>query len=197
LHNVRKEFWKLEKKATDKDFLVWNHGTPEEQEANAYCKKRRILEEKMSTEWITENLPYLIVEYDKITSGLILGGYFSDEENSQANEFITKHKVKKIAKDKVATLLLSLGISSITSSLVLSFEFSTAGIVNVIIKCMTLCWHTFMTIRYANDWTIQVTLKDIRFRKGIIQEYEKWVIQEAKNSEQEKETVKLSTNQEV
>lgn len=187
IHNLRKEFWKIDKYATDQDFHIWNHGTEEEKLNNEYCRKRKIIEEKLTREWLDKNLPLMRVEYDKITSGLILGGYFSDEENSQANEFITKHKAKRVAKDKLSTLLLSFGISSFASCLVLNFEFTASGMINVIVKCLILCWHTFMTIRYANDWTIQVTLKDIRFRKGLIQEYEKWIIQEVKAQEEAKQ----------
>lgn len=184
IHNLKKEFWKLDKKSTDKDFFIWNNGTEEEKKENLYCRKRAIIEQKLSKDWLDKNLHLLRVDYDKITSGLILGGYYSDEENNQANEFITKNKVKRVAKDKISTLFLSFGISSFASCLVLNFEFTASGFVNVIVKCLILCWHTFMTIRYANDWTIQVTLKDIRFRKGIIQEYEKWIIQEAKALEE-------------
>lgn len=184
IHNLKKEFWKLDKKATDEDFHIWNYGTEEEKSKNFYCKKRIIIEEKLSKEWLKKNLHLTRVDYDKITSGLILGGYFSEEENGQANEFITKNKVKRVAKDKLSTLLLSFGISSFASCLVLNFQFTASGMINVIVKCLILCWHTFMTIRYANDWTIQVTLKDIRFRKGLIQEYEKWIIQEAKALEE-------------
>lgn len=183
IHNIKKSFWKLDKKATDIDFHVWNHGTEEEKLKNDYCRKRKIIEEKLSKEWIEKNIHLTSVRYDKITSGLILGGYFSEEENNQPNEFITKNKAKRIAKDKLSTLFLSFGISSFTSSLILNFQFSASGLINVIVKCLILCWHTFMTIRYANDWTVQVTLKDIRFRKGLIQEYEKWIVQEVKAQE--------------
>ena len=197
-HNVKKQLFRLEKHAKDKDFIVWNHGTLEEKNNNYYCKRRMILEEKLSKEWMDKNLPFLLVHYDKITSSLVLGGVFSDKDNASPNDFITKDKSTKLIKDKIATLLLSFGVSSFASALILDISFTTTGMLNVMVKCMVLIWHTFTTIRYANDWTQQVTLKDIRFRKGIVMEYEKWLTQEAaKTLEQDKEDIINRSQKEV
>jgi transcription initiation factor TFIIIB Brf1 subunit/transcription initiation factor TFIIB len=47
-----------------------------------------------------------------------------------------------------------------------------------------------MTIRYANDWNQTVTLKDIRFRKGVITEYNNWIKQEYIRQQTEKQEQK-------
>ena len=72
------------------------------------------------------------------------------------------------------------------SSIIVSFTFNASTIISVLVKSITLLFQAFTTIRYANEWNETVTLKDIRFRKGLIIEYETWVIQEYQRQQRDK-----------
>lgn len=192
-HNIKQKIFELENSADDYDLHLWVNGTPEERLNNKYCKKRSFLEAQLQDEYITKNLPVLKVDYDKITSGLALSGYYSKEDAMSPNEFITKHHGRKIAKDNAPRLLFGFAASFFTSSVILDVAFTPNAIIQILVKLFVLCYQTFISIRYANTWNTEVTLKDIRFRKGIVMEYKIWIKQEferQKNSKLE-ESVSL------
>lgn len=177
-YNIKKELTMLENKATDRDFSIWNFGTDEEKQSNEYCVRRATLEYKLSDEWERKNLHLLNLDYDKVTASIILSGVYSKRENSSPNDFITKNKSSKVAREKLPQLLISFAITLLTSSLVINFLFNSSAILSLVTKSAVLCWNTFMTIRYANTWKLTVTLKDIRWRRGILTEYHKWLKEE-------------------
>lgn len=176
--NIKRKLTKLEKSAVDKDFTIWNFGTDEERKNNTYCNKRASLEYQLTDEWEKKNLPLLKINYDKVTSSIILSGVYSKMENNSPNEFITKNKSAKVVREKLPQLLVSFSVTLLTSSLLINFVFNASAILNLITKTAVLCWNTFMTIRYANAWKLEVTLKDIRWRRGILTEYNKWLKEE-------------------
>lgn len=178
-YNIKRELTILEAKSTDKDFAIWNFGTEEERKENKYCCKRALLEYKLSEEWEKQNLNLLSIKYDKVTAAIILSGVYSSKEANSPNDYVTKHKSGKVAREKLPQLLISFATTLITSSLAISLVFNSSVILNLVTKSAVLCWHTFMTIRYANTWKVAVTLKDIRWRRGILTEYHKWLEEEA------------------
>jgi hypothetical protein len=82
------------------------------------------------------------------------------------------------------------------SSLVFGeITLNTNTIINFCIKVLVLVWNSYTSLRFAKDFSQSVTLKDTRFRKGIILEYEKWLQQEAaKVLEQDKTEVLKKEN---
>ena len=183
--NVKKKLTALEASASDKDFTIWNFGTDEEKLNNNYCIKRSSLEHQLTDAWIKKNLNLINIKYDKVTSSIILSGVYSKKENNSPNEFITKNKSAKVAQEKLPQLLISFSVTLLTSSLILNFEFNSSAVLSLITKTAVLCWNTFMTIRYANSWKLEVTLKDIRWRRGILTEYNKWLKEEVDRIKQE------------
>ena len=194
-HNLRRQLFALEnsKKYKEEDFYIWNHGTQEEKLANEYCKKRMSLEEQLTKEYIEKVIDIKLIKYDKITSEIILGGFYKDSDNDSPNDFITKNPDAKVIKHKVPQLLLSFSLMFILSSFVFGgLVFNTNTIVNFCIKVLILIWNSYTALRFAKDFAQSVTLKDTRFRKGIILEYEKWLQQEAaKVMEQDKAAVAI------
>ena len=75
-------------------------------------------------------------------------------------------------------LLFGFAMTCFASSIVINFAVNVSMILPIFIKAVTLLFQAFMTIRYANEWNESVTLKDIRFRRGIITEYNSWIKQE-------------------
>lgn len=189
--NIKKKLTILEASASDRDFTIWNFGTDEEKQNNNYCIKRATLEYQITDEWERKNLHLLDLNYDKVTSSIVLSGVYSKRDNNSPNEFITKNKPAKVAREKLPQLLISFAVTLLTSSLVLNFLFSSSAILSLVTKAAVLCWNTFMTIRYANTWKLEVTLKDIRWRRGILTEYNKWLKEEVeKVKEQNSKNVK-------
>lgn len=183
-HNIKTALYHLDKKVKDKDLVVWVNGTKEAKLKNAYCRKRFKLEERLTESWIKENLQSINVPYDRITSSLVLGGYYSKEENVNPNEFITKYTETKILKDKFPSLLLGIAITSIASSVIVTLLFDDAALLSVVTKIFVLLFQIYNSIKYANDWTIKITLKDSRFRKSITQEFKVWLKQLATKVEE-------------
>lgn len=178
VHNIKHKIYILESKASEEDLKIWVNGKKEEKESNIYCQKRALLEKQLTDEYIKNNIDTTKVDYDKISASITLGGYYSKEENKYANEFITKHKSSKMARENAPRLLFGFAMTCFASSIIVSFGFNTSMILPIFIKCITLLFQAFTTIRYANEWNETVTLKDIRFRKGIIIEYNNWIKQE-------------------
>ena len=199
--NLHKKLYKLENKKkfiffgprifSDKDLHVWNFGTEEEKNSNPYCIKRNRIEEQLKDSYIEENIDKMFVRYDKVTTNILFGGYYQTKENNSPNDFVTKYQGHKIMKHKVPRLLASFAITFILSSLVFdNFAFNTTSLFNLTVKIMILLWNCYTTLRYAETFSQTVTLKDSRFRKGLILEYEKWLQQEAaKALEQSKEVI--------
>lgn len=178
VHDIKRKIYLLESKASEEDLSIWVNGTKEDKEKNEYCKKRLNLEKQLTDDYIKKNIDTTKVEYDKISSAIALGGYYSKEDNRYANEFITKNKSGKMAREQAPHLLFGFAMTCFSSSLIISFAFDAASIVPILVKCITLLFQAYTTIRYANEWNQTVTLKDIRFRKGVITEYNNWIKQE-------------------
>lgn len=177
-HNVKHKLYELDKKVTDKDLYIWNQGTDKQKSRNAYCKKRARYELRLTDEWIHKNLISINVPFDKITSSLVLGGYYSKEENDSPNEFVTKNTETKIVRDKFPTLVLGIAITSIASSIIVTIIFNEAALLSVVTKFFVLIFQVYNSIKYANDWNVRITLKDMRFRKSITQEFKVWLKQQ-------------------
>jgi hypothetical protein len=178
-HNVKTALYHLDKKVKDKDLTVWNTNNKDLMIKNAYCRKRMKLEERLTDAWIQANLQSINVPFDRITSSLVLGGYYSKEENTNPNEFITKHTESKILRDKFPSLILGIAITSIASSVIVTILFDDAALLSVVTKLFVLLFQIYNSIKYANDWTLKITLKDSRFRKSITQEFKVWLKQQA------------------
>ena len=178
-HNVKTALYLLDKKVKDKDLTVWNTNNKDLKIKNAYCRKRMKLEERLTDAWIQVNLQSINVPFDRITSSLVLGGYYSKEENTNPNEFITKHTESKILRDKFPSLILGIAITSIASSVIVTILFDDAALLSVVTKLFVLLFQIYNSIKYANDWTLKITLKDSRFRKSITQEFKVWLKQQA------------------
>ena len=54
------------------DRKTWYSGTPEQKEKNEYCLKLMEYEELVSEEYIKENLLYIDVKYERITTAMII-----------------------------------------------------------------------------------------------------------------------------
>jgi hypothetical protein len=190
VHNIKRKIYELENKASEEDLSVWVNGTKEDKEKNEYCKKRLNLEKQLTDDYIKKNIDTAKVDYDKISSAVALGGYYSREDSKYANEFITKNKSSKMARDQAPRLLFGFAMTCFSSSLIISFAFDASSIIPILVKCVTLLFQAYTTIRYANEWNECVTLKDIRFRKGVITEYNNWIKQEYLRQQTEKQEQK-------
>lgn len=184
LYTIKNKIQKLERKATDLDNSIW-FGTDEEaKKNNKYCIKRKILENKIDNNYIDKNINSIFVKYDKITANLILGGIFNKNSNYCANDFIEKYKTGKIIKDRLPFLLLSFGITTFASSILFQIVFNVEAVLPFLINSLSLIWQIIITSKYSEDYNQEITLKDIRFRSGIVKEFGQWVKQQPKFEEQ-------------
>lgn len=178
-YNVKKKLYELDRKVKDKDLFIWNSGTEKQKIANYYCRKRLKYETRLTESWIQSNLNSLNVPFDKLSSSLVLGGYYTKDDNRSPNEFITKDTESKIIRDKFPTLILGIAITSVSSSILVTLIYNDAALLSVITKFFVLLFQVYNSIKYANDWNQKITLKDIRFRKAVTQEFKVWLKQQA------------------
>lgn len=181
-YNTTKALQLLDDTATDKERAIMVVGTPEEKHACEYCFKREAYIKQLEPEWIDTNISTLSVRYDKVTYDIILGGFYTKNKDG-VNPFITKHKTWKMVKDRGPSMLLSFAVMSFVSALVIDFAYSPNAILQLIIKLLALVWNIYTALRYSEVWIQTVTLKDIRFRHGIVAEYNTWVVNEYKEQE--------------
>jgi hypothetical protein len=176
--DMRKKLFELESKVKDEDLIVWNTKDKEKMEQNAYCIKRMYYEERIQPKWIDQNIDNVSCEFDMVTAGVILGGVYSKNEDVSPNDFITKNTETKVARDKAPSLLATLALSSMVGSIAINFIFNDTTLLNIIVKILVLLFNTYNAFNYANDWTMKITLKDIRFRRAVIFEYKTWLEQQ-------------------
>lgn len=185
-HNVKRKLYLLDKGVTDKDLVIWNEGTDKQKKGNRYCRLRAKYELRLTDAWIERNLKFVNVPYDKLTSALVLGGYYSKADNDSPNEFITKYTETKIVRDKFPVLILGIALTSVASSIVVTLLFDDAALLSVVTKLFVLLFQVYNSIKYANEWNVKITLKDIRFRKAVTQEFKVWLKQQVAIKPEEK-----------
>lgn len=181
-HDTTKSLQLLDDTATDKEKAIMVIGTAEEQHACDYCLKRDAYLVQLDPSWIDKNISTLSVRYDKVTYDIILGGFYTKNSDG-VNPFITKHKTWKMIKDRAPSMLLSFGIMSLVSAMVLEIAYSPNAVLQLVVKLLALLWNIYTALRYSEVWIQTVTLKDIRFRWGIVAEYNAWVVEEYKEQE--------------
>ena len=165
---------------TEEEMHIWNFGTEEEKAKSKYCRKRKMYEEQLSPELIEKTIDTKHVNYDKITTAILLSDYYNKNDRTRANDFVTKNETEKIAQNKIPALLFSFGVTFLMTSLVLdSFSINWLSLITLGTKAVTIAWNIFTSIRYAKKHFNNITLHDIVFRRSIIQEYYKWLSQEA------------------
>lgn len=186
VHDIKRKIYALESKASEEDIAIWVNGDSEKQRQNKYCIQRTLLEKQLTDDYIKKNIDTTKVNYDKVSASIVLGGYYEKDGNRFVNEFITKHKTIKATKENLPRLLFGFAMTCFATSIVVSLQFNTTMILPILVKCITLLFQAFTTVRYSNEWNQTVTLKDIRFRRGITQEYANWVKQEYARQQAEK-----------
>lgn len=165
---------------SEEEMHIWNKGTEEQKANSAYCRKRKMYEEQLEDKLIDEVIDTTPVKYDRITIGVLLSDYYTDDENAGPNEFIEKHESAQIMKYRLPKLFFSFGFTFILSSILFdALVFNTAGLMALAVKIFTLLFNMWNSTLYAKKHANKITLHDARFRKGILMEYDKWLNQEA------------------
>lgn len=198
-HKLHKQWQKLEKLQTYKNYEIWNsyikakdadNNTPVPN--NRYCKMRLRLEEKMSEEYIEANIDKLHVRYDALSSSVVLGGKVASNIEDYQDEFITKHKAMVVVADRAPHYLFMMAVMTFASSLAVeafTITFTLTGALLLAFKMITkVCSMIFTiigTIKYAVGYNDTITLKDMTFRWGICHEFNNWVSQKAKGENNE------------
>ena len=147
-----------------------------------------LIEEQLDDTIIEKNIDSTYVKYDRITEEVILGGYYDKATKKGPNEFVEQHLTAKIISNKLPTLLMSFGFTFLLSMIIVeSLVLKSEALVSLLVKIISLVWNAFIAIRYGKQLCYSVILKDIRFRKGLITEYKKWLLQEAELTKKEEQ----------
>lgn len=174
-------FFKIKKlRYSEEEMHIWNKGTEEEKAKSKYCRKRKMYEEQLDDKLINEIIDTIPVKYDRVTIGTLLSEYYTDTEEISPNEFIEKHENAQIVKYRIPKLFFSFGFTFLLSSVIFeTIVFNSAGLMALTVKIFTLLFNMWSSTMYAKKHANRITLHDVRFRKGVLMEYEKWINQEA------------------
>lgn len=176
-------FWlfKIKKlRYPEEEMHIWNKGTEEQKAKSKYCRKRKMYEEQLDDKLINEIIDTIPVKYDRVTIGTLLSDYYTDTEEISPNEFIEKHENAQIVKYRIPKLFFSFGFTFLLSSVIFeTIVFNSAGLMALTVKIFTLLFNMWSSTMYAKKHANRITLHDVRFRKGVLMEYEKWINQEA------------------
>ncbi len=176
-HDITKSLQLLDDTATDREKTIMVIGTPEEKRTCDYCLKRDAYLKQLDPAWIQDNIETLSVKYDKITYDIILGGFYSKSKDG-VNPFITKSKTRKMIRDRAPSMLASFAVISLISAMVFDMAYSPNAVLQLVVKVLGLLWNIYTGMRYSREWIQTVTLKDMRFRGGIVAEYNAWILKE-------------------
>ena len=178
--DTRLELHNLEIDANIDDQVLYEEkGRDKEKKENPYCKKRSLLEQRLTEQWIEKNIDKVSIKYDQVNIDTVVSGYFPKKKGVQlVNDYVTKNKELKIAKDRMPSLLLTSGVFMLLSSFIISFEFNASVYTLFLIKIFAILWNVYISIRYAEDFNKEVTLKDMMFQYGVVLEYRAYVKKE-------------------
>jgi hypothetical protein len=173
---------------TEEEMHVWNYGTDEEKAKSQYCRKRKMYEEQLDKDLIEKIIDMQYVKYDKVTSATILSDYYNKGNEAQVNDFVTKNETAQIARYRVPLLILSFGFTFLIASLVLdSINLNWLALITISSKLLTIAWNVFTSYRYAKKHFNGITLHDVLFRRSLIVEYDKWVVETAETQQDVKQ----------
>lgn len=165
---------------TEEEMHLWNFGTEEEKAKSAYCRKRKMYEEQLDKDLIERIIDTKFVKYDKITTSTLLSEYYNKGSEARVNDYITTNESGQIARFRIPTLLISFGFTFLLTSLVLdSIRLNWMALITISAKLLSICWNVFTSYRYAKKHFVNITLHDMLFRRSIISEYDKWVLETA------------------
>lgn len=177
----------------EEEMHLWNVGTEEQKANSKYCRKRKMYEEQLQDSLIEKNIDTAVVKYDRVTIGTLLSEYYTDEEGKGPNDFIEKRENVQILKYRLPKLFFSFGFTFILTSIIFGpAVVNTNGLIKLTVKIFTLLFNMWSSTLYAKKYVQKTTLHDVRFRKGVLMEYEKWLKQEA-FGEPKPEPLKLTT----
>lgn len=180
-YNYRLELHDLEKNAAVDDQILYEEGKEKDRKENEYCKKRSMLELKLTDEWIEKNIEKVSVKYDQVTIDTVISGYLPKTKKQRqdlVNDYVTKSKEVKIVKERFPILLITFGVFMLLSSFIISFEFNATVYTNFAVKIFAILWNVYMSIRYSESFNKEVTLKDVMFQYGVVLEYRAYVKKE-------------------
>lgn len=209
---ITKKWSRMEQRQSDKDFAFWldyleKKSKLKEGETleikNRYVLKRLKLEKAINDNYIKENINTLPVKFNAINSGLVLGGIKKGSISLEEDEYINKHPGLMVVIERGPTSIASIAIiSMITSITIDAFTITAHWVVwaMFLLKLLTKIYSLLNTVysmhKYSESYNEKVTLKDIRFRCGIIYEYEAWVKKRLNelNLKKEEELEHVTTN---
>lgn len=170
-YKINKKYTQL--KPSPKDLAIFKDGTEEQKEKNKYCIKVKYYNNLLDDNYIESTIDKRYVKYNSISEGLIFSGI---EPKDDTENYVTKNKVAKVAKDLLPKFSLSLGLSLVLSSVIpdVADGITIAMVIKTCTKVFSMCMQIYFAINYANSYCEEVVLHDIRFRKDVISEYRMW-----------------------
>lgn len=170
-NKINKKYSKI--KPSKEDLDIYYDGTEEQKKANKYCRDMLYYERILSDDYIDRVLPNMELDYPYITDSLIFTGTKSKDLGI---DYVTKNKVFKFLSDIAPNLLLSFSFIAFVSGITADLQqgITMVTIFKTVAKLFTFTLSIYFAYNYSNRYISEVTLHDIVFRYGKLNEYKLW-----------------------
>ena len=171
---------RLDERTKDRDREIYWNGSDEQKAVNKYCKKRAILLKKLSDDYIIKNVYFLKVRYVKLRRYEVTHGCKQKYDGYK----ITTKKNRKVAKDNLPKVMMSMSFVLMVSSFAFGFkEFTLIVLLQFIIKLGSLFLSIYNGVNYGSNYIEQILLPDFQYRLDVIIKYLNWKKGGSKNGE--------------
>lgn len=176
---INNKIAKLDKFATSKSNDIYQNGTEEQKKKSRYCRKRKKLQEKLSTKFIDENIVYLRVKYIKLKRYEIT----NDSKQRHTNYELTTNKSKRILRDIYPrfVFIFSITLFASTFSNLMLKEFTISTLIVFAMKLISLFMSIFNGKEHAKEFVSTTLIGDLQFRRDILTKYMTWKLKKNEN----------------
>lgn len=164
---------------------------------NKWCKKRKMLLEKLDDDYIEKNIDFSNVNYNQITDTLIIAGIEPNKKSIKSDAYVVtkRQSSQMILADNLPSMMFSLAFMLFVASLAtenfeIHMDWTQALMFTLreLTKIVTLTNVVFKMIKYSKTFNEKVTLTNIVFRHSVLCEYSQWIDQQiAANNLSEKD----------
>jgi hypothetical protein len=171
-HILEQQLSKLEKDASQEDYLVYLKGTQEEKDNNSYCVKKKDLLNRMSKENLEKEIDEVYVNIKDTTSSFVKYGY-TKSTNGYEDPWDIESGVSKFIRDLGPKILLGLALLFAVQSIRLEpsavVDWKSA-VVAIVFRLYPIGVHTYIGFKYANQYYEEKIIVDIGKRYDILEQ---------------------------
>jgi len=137
-----------------------------------YIKRKRYLEQQLSTSWLEQNIDKIHIRYNKITEQFVSTGGQIKEIEMDYNSPKGKY-VKENLPSRFQNLLIAGAVSAFATDLVVG-GLTTQAWFDFGVRCALMLFNIIMGINYGNSYYEEIFIDNLVNRLSITDEFLSW-----------------------